>query len=717
VKSVKIEGNQRIEDDAIARVIETRPGDAYDAAMLSADLEAIYKMGYFDDVQVSMEQKDDGNVVIFTVKEKPTVREINISGNQVFDDEEIIENIDISTGSILNIYRIKRNIETIKSMYREKNYHNATVAYKIDELPNNQADLEFIIEEGKKVRIRKIELLGNQAFENDKLKDLMKTSEKGFFSWLTSSGDLDREGLEQDVMRLTAFYHNQGYAEARVTDPDIEFSGDWIDIVIRIDEGARFKIGSVDVSGDMIDTREKLLETIHIDEQPWYNQDVIRNDVLALTDLYADQGYARAEVFPEIRKRENEDVIDLEYQVRKYLPITFEEIVIEGNTKTRDKVIRRELQVHEQERYSSSDLKRSVRNLYRLDYFEDINVKTLPGSADDKMTLKIDVEEKPTGTFSFGAGYSAVDKLYVMATVQERNFLGRGQDLQFKVQTGSESRQFSFSFVEPWLFDIPLSAGLSAYNWRRDYDEYERDSKGGELRFGYPLADYTRGYISYAYDVSDISDVDPLYLDTIISEGTFTESSATVSLVYDSRDRAINPTEGSRHRMSLQYAGLGGDVGFAKVTAEVGRYFPLLWGTVFFLHGEGGYVNETDYLPDYEKFYLGGINSLRGFDWRDVSASDDPDSPVGGEKFVQFNAEFIFPILKEAGLMGLVFFDTGNVYSKGESVDFGDMRESAGFGIRWYSPLGPIRLERGYILDQKEGEDTGRWEFSIGGAF
>jgi len=722
VKAVRIEGNQRIEDDAILRVIKTHNGDVYASSVLSEDIEAIYKMGYFDDVRVSVEPAPDGNTVIFTVQEKPTVREIEISGNRVYDDEEIIENIDISTGSILNIYRIKRNVEAIETLYKEKNYHNVEVTYKTEELANNQADLEFIIKEGEKVRIREIRIEGNQAFDNKALKKIMKTSEKGFFSWLTSSGDLDPETLEQDIMRLTAFYLNDGYAEVRVAEPEIEFKDESIDITIKIDEGNRFRIGSVAIEGDLIEPRPQLMEKVKIDQQTWFNQEVIRNDVLTLTDVYADQGFARADISPQIRKQEGADVIDMVYRVEKNQPIFFEEIVIEGNTKTRDKVLRRELKVVEGERYSATDLKRSVRNLYRLDYFENIDIKTLPGSTEDQMLLKIDVEEKPTGTFSFGAGYSAVDKLYVMAAIQERNLFGRGQYLELKAQTGSRTQQFSVSFTEPWLFDIPLSAGVSAYKWERDYDEYTRDSTGGELRFGYPLADYTRGYLSYAFDVSDIDDIDPGY-QFLIEEGTLTESSVTASVVYDSLDRAINPTEGSKLRTSLQYAGLGGDVGFGKLTSEAGRYFPLFFGTVFFLHGEGGYVERVagKILPDYEKFYLGGINSLRGFDWRDVSAFevgvDGIPYAVGGEKYVQFNAEFIFPIIKSAGFMGLVFYDTGNVYKEGDPVDLGELRESAGYGIRWYSPLGPIRLERGYIIDRQEGEASGRWEFSIGGAF
>ena len=718
VTAVVIEGNQRIEDAAIERVLRTRPGDVYDETALSADLQAIYKMGYFDDVQVLSEPADEGKRVIFRVREKPTVREITFSGNRAYKDDDLMDQIDISTGSILNIYRINRNVRRIESLYREKNYHNASVTYHVEELPNNQGDLKFEIDEGKKVRIREIEIRGNHSFDDKTLKKQMKTSKKGFFSWLTGSGELKPDVLEQDVMRLSAFYYTRGYAEARVADPEITFEGDWIYITIRIEEGPRFEMGTVDIQGDLIISREEMMQMISIDQEAYFNQEVLRDDILLLTDLYADQGYARADIFPETRRHPDRDAIDLVFNIRRNQPVYFDEIHITGNTKTRDKVIRRELHVHEQGLYSASGLRRSVRNLYRLDYFEDIAIQTVPGETPDTMDLLIDVEEKPTGSFSFGAGYSAIDKLYVMTSIEERNFLGRGQIVELRGQMGSRSQQFSFSFTEPWLFDIPLSAGVSVYRWERDYDEYERDSRGGMLRFSYPVFDFTRASIAYGYDYSEVSNVSPFY-ETRIEEGVFKTSSITTGLTYDSRDRRINPSEGSRHRITHQFAGLGGNVGFHKVRLELGRYFPLFWEFVFYINAETGYVREAGgkMLPDYEKFYMGGINTMRGFNWRGIAVFDEEGRAVGGEKSVLFNAELIFPLIPQAGLMGVLFHDTGDVYAKDDPIELDNLRKSAGFGIRWFSPLGPIRLERGYILDRRKGEPSGRWEFSIGGIF
>ena len=719
IKQVLVQGNQRVEDDAILRVTRSKVGDVFDEALLSEDLQSIYDMGWFDDVRVEVEKAPDGDTVIFAVKEKPTIREIKFSGNVVIDDEKLNENIDISSGSILNIFRIRRNIKIIESLYKDKNYQNVKVSYKIIPLENNQANLEFEIEEGEKVLIKKITFDGNSAYDSETLKKMMETDEKGFFSWLTSSGELNREVLQQDIYQLGAFYQNNGYAEARIGEPEIEYRDEWIYILIKINEGPRFKMGRVDLAGDFIMPKEELIKNIKVVNEEYFNRDAIRQDVLTLTDIYADKGYAHADIFPDVKTNPENLTVDITFHITKNEPVYFERINIHGNTKTRDKVIRRELKVYEQDLYSSKKLKRSISDLYRLDYFEDVKVKPQKGSAEDRMILDIEVAEKPTGTFTFGGGYSAVDKLYVMASVSERNFLGRGQTLELAVQTGGTSRQYTFGFTEPWLFDIPLSAGVDAYKMERDYDYYDRDSFGGALRFGYPVFDFTRGYVKYAYDVSDISNVSETYADYIY-DGRNKESSISVSLVYDSRNRQFNPSEGSRHSITLKYAGLWGNIGYAKATAETGWYFPLFWGTVGFLHGEGGYVEEVSgkYLPDYERFYLGGINSVRGFDWRGISPLID-DVEIGGTEFVQLNVEFLFPIIKESGLVGLFFYDAGNAWAtdNDEAESYSGLRDSAGFGIRWFSPMGPLRLERGYILNPKPGEGSGRWEFSMGGSF
>jgi outer membrane protein insertion porin family len=751
ISEVRVQGNQRIEADAILRGVKTKSNSIYQRGMLSQDLRTIYAMGWFDDVRVEVDSDAGGKTITFHVKEKPVIRRIKLKGNLMFDDEKIKEGLTISTGAILNSQKIRSNIEQIEMMYKEKNYHDIKIDYKLHPLKNNQADIEFIIDEGDKLYITEIQFEGNHAVSDRKLKKIISTSEKGFFSWITSSGDFNRAKLDQDTALIGQFYQNQGYIRARVGDPVIEFQQAGIRITFKIEEGPQFKVGQVDIAGELLDDFDKdaIIKDLKITQTTYFSREKIRDDVTTLKDLYGASGYAYADIKPYTVQDPDKLVVDITFNITKGDEIYFGDITISGNTRTRDKVIRRQLTIHEQERFDGNALKRSVRNLHRLSYFEDIKVDTTKSNDENKMDIKIEVTEQPTGMFSFGAGYSSEENFFLTGEITERNLFGRGQILQFKGTLGASTTQYTLSFTEPWLNDTPLSATISAYDREQKVDnEYDRHTIGGALRFGYPLLDYTRGYLSYAYDVSDITNITDQAPDGIIElEGEHITSSTSVGLAYDSRDNGLNPTEGSKHSASFEYAGLGGDIGFNKYGVETGWYWPLFKNLVGFVHGKYGYVHKNDddkFLPDYEKFYLGGINSLRGFDYRGVHLNDaitqtstvtDPGADgiegtaddiitttektvpikIGGDYMVQFNFELIFPISRQSGLMGVVFYDTGNVY--GDNIDLGDMRESCGFGIRWFSPMAPIRLEYGHKLDPREGEKEGRWEFTMGGAF
>lgn len=721
VVSVVITGNKRIEDDAIKRIIKTKPGDIYLSKSLSEDLKAVYAMGYFDDIRIESEETPNGKKIIFNVKEKPTIRVIHIKGNKVYKEDKIKENLTIKVGSILNPSKVQNNVKRIEELYKEKNYHNVEVTYKIHQLKHNQADLEFDINEGKKVLIKSIKFEGNHAYTDKQLKKLMRTSEKNFLSLVTSSGDLKMENLEQDVAILTAFYYNHGYIQARVGEPQVEYKGKWIYITIKIDEGSRFKVGKVDMAGDLIIPKNELMKKLKITHETYYNRESVRNDILTLTDIYSNAGYAYAEISPRIEKNFDELKVNIIYDIKKGKQVYFEKIIIEGNDKTRDKVIRRELSVYEQGLYSGQELKKSITNLHRLDYFEDIKVNTEKGSTDDSMVLKIDVTEKPTGTISFGAGYSSVENIFGTASVSQRNLFGRGQTLEVQAQIGSATQLYKINFTEPWLFDIPLTAGFDLYNWDTTYPSYDKNSNGGGLRFGYPVYSFTRLTFGYNYENADITNIADDAAQSIKDlKGTNITSSITTTLTYNSKNRRINPTRGSKNILVLEYAGLGGNIGFTKIVGETGWYFPLFKETVGFLHGRAGFVtqNSDKTLPDYERFYLGGMNSIRGFDWRGIYVLDDEGDIIGGDKFIQFNAEYIVPLLKTQGLVGLVFYDTGNVYNNGQSIDFGDLRSSVGFGVRWFSPMGPIRLEYGYrIQPMPDQEKGGQFGFAMGAAF
>jgi outer membrane protein insertion porin family len=731
IVEIRIQGNDRIEVDAIKRVIKTVAGNIYRVKNLSEDLKAVYGMGYFDDVRIEAENVPLGKIIIFTVKEKQTIRRIKIKGSlTIFDEKDLLDELTLRRGSILNINKIQNSIDRIESLYKEKNFHNVKADYEIVERDNNQADLIFRIKEGKKIRVKHILFSGNNAFKDKELKSkkVMKTREKGFFSWISGSGDLKREVLNEDVARITAFYHNHGYVRARVGEPKVEYKEDYIEITLKINEGPRFKVGKVDLEGDFLIPKEKLLERLKIQKEEYYSRQIVRGDILMITDFYADAGYAYADVSPRVSEDSEQLIVNITYVIRKGKQVYFEEIIITGNRKTRDKVIRRQLRVYEQELFSGRRLRRSVRNLHRLDYFKDVKVNTAKGSASDKMILKIDVEEHSTGAFTFGGGYSNTEKVFIMASISQRNLFGRGQILDLRANWGDETKRYSINFTEPWMFDIPLTAGFKIYNWNSDFDEYEKSSVGGALRLGYPIFDFTRLSVSFARDVSEIEVIEagelPQSIQELVDEFGEGEdiitNSVTTSLSYDSRNRAFSPTEGQDHRLIVEFAGFGGDIQFFKSIGELGWYLPLAEALTGFIHAKGGYGREGDegIWPDYERFFLGGINSLRGFDEDDLSPKDENGNEIGGDKFVQFNLELIFPLLRDAGLDGVVFIDTGNVEAEDARLDLGDLRTSTGFEFRWNSPVGPIRLAYGYILDpQSTDKNRSQWEFSMGAAF
>jgi outer membrane protein insertion porin family len=736
IEEVRVTGNRRIEADAILATIKAKPGDVFAAKRLSEDLKAVYAMGYFEDIRVESQDGSKGKIVIFEVVEKATIKNISFKGNTAIKSEKLTESLDIKTGSIMNINDVRKNVQRVEAAYKDKKYHNVKVSFKTTELKDNQVDLAFIVDEGEKVQIKEIAFVGNSAFSAKKLKKVMKTKEKGFFSWLTSSGEYNSETLNQDIALLSAHYQNNGFIQARIADPEVVQKDNWIYITIKLVEGDRYKVGSINVDGELILSKEELLSGLKLSKEEYFSREVLRKDMLALTEIYSNYGYANADASPDVEPDPEKKVVNVTYTLTKGELIYFDKITISGNTKTRDKVIRRELEVQEQNLYNGAGLKRSVRNLNRLNYFEDVKFDTPKGETPNTSDLKIQVKEKPTGAFTFGGGYSSVENVFVTGSITQENLFGQGQSLTLKALVGSSTSQVLLGFTEPWLFDIPLSSTTTLYRWKRDYDEYIRDSGGGSWRLSYPVWRDTRLFGSYLFDVGKITDVN-LYTasqDIVDLKGTFTTSAVTGGINYDTRDKIVNPTQGQNHQLSVQYAGLGGDIGFAKVMAEAGYYHPLFWGTVGFVHLESGYVtrNSGMTLPDYEKFYLGGINSVRGFDWRDIhlkrtvyrDVDNNPDTPdvmleveAGGNAMVQGNIEWIIPIVQSAGIMGVLFYDTGNVYEDIKDMDLGNLRQSTGIGFRWYSPMGPIRIEYGHVLDPHKGESSGRWEFTMGTAF
>jgi len=726
VDAVRVRGNQRIEKDAVLAAVRTKAGDVFDYEKLDKDLRDIYKMGFFKDVRIETEDGPKGKIVIFEVVEKPSIGEIVFEGNKKLDDDELTKEIGIRLYSILDYNKIKQSIERLKDVYRQKAYYNVEITAETEPLPKNEVLLRYQIVEHEKVYITNIQFEGNTKFTDEELKDIMETKEKGFFSWFTDSGLLERRKLEFDVHKITSFYHNHGYIRAKVGEPKVTYEKDkGLTVTMEIHEGEQFKVDEVAIEGDLIRPESELLEKVHIGKEKVFDREIVRRDILALRRIYTDEGFAYAEVLPSTREDDEAHLVDIVYKINKGKKVRFERINIFGNEVTRDKVIRRELKVYEGDYYNGRALKRSEENLDRLGFFEDVEVQTKKGSADDLVVLNLKVKERPTGAFSVGAGYSSVDSAFVALDVAQSNLFGYGQKLEASVKIGGATNEIDISFIEPWLFDKPLAAGIDAYQWKHEYDDYSQNSLGSALSLGFPLGldVFTKGWVQYRYDDAKITDVAET-ASVLIKDmrGRNVTSSVTLGIKRDSRNKPFNATRGSVNSFSFEYAGgfLGGDVYFNKYEARSAWFLPFYWDTVFMLQGRVGYIQERSggKLPVYQKFFLGGINTVRGFEYADISPRDPATGDrIGGEKMMVYNMEYRFPLIKDQGVTGLVFFDAGNVFSKDDSYTFSGIRRSTGGGIRWFSPMGPLRLEYGYNLDRKLGEKSGKWEFSIGGLF
>jgi outer membrane protein insertion porin family len=728
IASIAPEGNTRIDSGAILRNISSRTGDIYDTEQLRNDMKNVFKMGYFDDVKLKVEDTERGKAVIFEVKEKPVITQVIFSGQDELKEDDIREVVSVIPNTILNAQKIREAVDNIKSLYKSKGFYNTEVTPELTYPLADRVKVEFRIEEGEKVYIKDIRFVGNDSFKDKELLKVMGTKEKGLLFWFTDSGVLKRDILEQDMARVTSFYHHHGYIEATVGKPEITQDGEWLYVTIEISEGNRYKVGTIELTGDIIGNKEELLHLLKIRNEEYLSRNILREDILRLNDFYAENGYAFAEATPTVNTNKEEKVVDMVIDINKGDLVYINRITIKGNTRTRDKIIRRELLIREKGIFDSKALRESHQRLSRLDFFEDVSITPEPTPDKTKMDLVVEVKEKPTGAFSIGAGYSSVDALMFMAEISQNNFLGRGQRMALSAQVSGTSARYNIAFTEPHFYDSQLLLGIDLYNWAREYDLYTRDSRGFAVRFGYPVWELWDASFSYGYDDTELTDVDFDNIAPSISDSLDINVTSYVSfnLARDTRNSLYVTTKGSFNVLHTKYAGgfLGGDSQFTKVDGFTSWFFPGFFfdETAFHIKLSAGqaWENESGKLPDYEKFYLGGINTIRGFKTRSIAVKEaDPDTgivyEVGGDIMWFTNLEYHFPLVKAGGLRGLVFYDAGNVYET--EWDFNNIKQSVGAGLRWLSPMGPMRLEWGYVIDPEPDEDSSNWEFSMGGTF
>lgn len=725
ITEIEVKGTKILDKDVVLLRLKIKKGDIFDPKQINTELKRLFDLGYFDDVQFKVSDLPEGKKITIIVKEKPLIQAISVIGADAIDEDDILEVMSTKTGSVLNPKILAEDLNKIRELYRKKGYYQAKVSYELEQTDTRQARLNIKVKEGEKLYIKKIRIEGARQLDPDDLKDQLALAERGLFSWLTGSGVLKEELLERDAAALEAYYGNRGFLDARVGQPEIEFKDDGIYITFKVIEGQRYKVGKIDFKGDILVSEDKLRNIIKLDdlaeEDEYFDRSVMRHDLQALADYYTDFGYAFAESDVKLDKDKKNNKINVTYILNKGQKIFIRRVTIDGNTKTRDNVIRREMRLSDGDQFSGSALRRSNIRLNKLDYFETVEIETLPTDSPDQMDLKVKVKEKATGMLSLGAGYSSLDKFFVSGQIQERNLFGKGYVLGLKGTFSGRKTTYDFSFWNPHLHDSKLGIGGDLYLIDEEFFDYDKKSTGGKIKFAYPLGEYTRLYWNYRLEQYAITNVsDSADEDIKALKGENWASALYVAASRDTTNRRLNPSKGSINSLSIEYAGglIGGDDNFIKYIFDSSIYYPLFKETVFHWHGRAGYVtpNSDDEIPSFERFYIGGINSVRGYPGREIAPKYDNGDYKGGNKVFFTNFEYLFPLNKEIGLMGLVFFDAGNAWDETEGIDL-DLYKSVGAGIRWYSPLGPLRLEYGYGLDELDGEKHSKLEFSVGQFF
>ncbi len=737
---IRIQGNHRIESSAILTVVKMHAGDTLNNDKTDADIQAIYKLGHFQNVQALKEESDKGTVLVYSVQEKPIVRKITFAGNKELTTEKLKGALGFQPNSVFSAKELTKGVAAIKKMYGDEGYYLADVQTEIKKTSPSELTVAVTIVEGNKILIQKIQFDGNKAFSSRNLRGVMETKEKWFLSWLTSAGTYKEEVLKNDALLIADHYLNNGYINVKVGEPVVSLNKakTALDVSIAITEGDQYRIGEIGFKGDLLDPAADLQKKLKSEPGAIFNRSILRGDIGTLTDVYGDKGYAFATINPLTHLDNDKKTLDLTFDIEKGDLVSIERINIAGNPKTRDKVIRREMRVTEGGLYSATGMKRSKQNLMNLGFFEEANIATAKGSAADKLNVNVDVKEKPTGTFSIGGGYSSLDGIIGQGSVQQANFLGLGLKANLSASIGGKSQTYALGLTDPYFMDTKWTLGGDLYRSERDYTDYSRRLIGGDIKGGYPINDFIGTFVMYKYEIKDLYNPDAAYQslhDTIGNDtyplGTTTTSSIFASITHNNTDYRLDPSTGFINSFSAEYAGLGGDNKFARFITDHSYFHPLYKKLIASTKLTLGYIGEVGQpVPIDEKFYLGGIYSLRGYSARTVSPTDtllvkdnygsqtNQQLYLGGSKEVFGNVELTFPLLPEAGLKGVTFFDYGNSFNDNSAI-FNTMLMSYGAGIRWASPIGPLRLEYGIPINPRRNIDntSGRLEFSIGSMF
>ena len=736
VTAIEIRGNKRIEVPAIAGRLTLKPGDPYTPENVRGQIKILYEAGYFEDVQVETESGADGVALAFIVREKPFITEIVFDGNQALSDDKLKEKITIKSQAFLDQPQAKESAEKIRLAYQGDGFFNCRVIPVVQTLDEDRKRLTFFVREGDKARVKTVNFDGLYAATKDEMFKVMATRESipwhGLFtqlklpSLLSDAGVLKREEMNNDVERIKEVLLNKGYLNARVGLPTVELSDEkkWFVVTYPVTEGEPFTIGEIGFRGNTVFEDPELREGLKLKVGEIFQRQKLRDEIARLNDLYGSRGYSFADVSPNVIPNTADRTASIILTVKEGEMMRIRQINIHGNEKTKDNVIRREIRVDEQDVIDTPSLKRSFQRLNNLNFFETVEI--LPAQvAVDKVDLNVRVKEKPTGQFSVGGGFSTLDQIVAIADVTEGNLGGNGWMGRIRGQLGQRRTIGQITFRNPYVNDSLTSMQLDLYRTQTNYITYFETKSGASVTLGRWLSEYTTGSVSLFAEELNFKNpqlgICPNRFPLVCSQlGTQTTTGFRTTLARDTRDYFMDPRTGWRASVGFDLGTpyLGGSNNFYKYYIDVVNYTPLPFDTRMANRVRYGATVGIDGqpVPLTERFFVGGINTMRGFVFGRAGPVTTSNSLLGASKQLIFNNDFIFTISSEAKLNGVIFFDYGKGFDDGEPLST-KLRKTAGLEGRWISPFGPLRAAYGINLDPNPGERKGVFEFTIGTLF
>ena len=747
IAALRFEGLRRVEAEAVRRVLRQQRGDIFEPGKTAEDMNAIWALGFFEDIRLSLEVLPEGQYVyVVQLRERPVIRELRFEGNEELSASDIKELVTLKALSILNLAEVQKNAKKIQDKYVEKGFFLAEVHHRLEAVGTEglEVDVVFVMEERAKVMVKRIQFFGVEKIPEEELRSKMVTREGGFLSFLTGGGIFRDDGFQRDLQVIQAVYYDYGFINVRLESPQVSLSADkrHVFISLRVEEGLPFDLGQLEFSGDTLIPFSELRKKLKSRSGQRFNRSAMAQDIQSISDAYYDLGYAYANVTPLTELNVDDRIVDIVFDIQKGERVKIERIDVVGNTKTRDKVIRREVRVYEGEYFSGTNMRRSQERVNALGYFEKVEVTHRPGSTPAEVIVSVEVKERPTGAFSLSLGLSSVENFIFMVQVQEINFLGWGQTLALAAQLSSLRKYFQASYRYPYFLDTDFILSAELFRMELDYFGFLRNSWGGNVNLGYFLWEDVTVNVGYGLEsievTSGYSSASSIPFAGKYLNGTL--STARLGLQWDKRDNRLIPTKGFWHSVSAEFAPgfLGGSFILNRYTAFSRWYFPLGLGLVLKTNASIGYIQQLSAdkpIPISERYFLGGISSVRGYYLRSISprvlvpSSSRPDAAttwfaVGGDKEFIFNVELEFPIIPPANIRGLLFYDAGNAFAL-DAKFFQDRQNnlplnlfhSVGFGFRWFSPVGPLRFEFGFPLNRRPEDDSFAFEFNIGNSF